>query len=101
MSLEIPASSSPDTVQWTLHARFPSGQTQAQAHNDIVRCVHWDETTQRLFSGGEDGRLLAWSLDTSEAPEAPPPSATPSSLHGGRTKRAGLDVGKRRYSPYA
>lgn len=41
---------------WLLHCRTEGG------HSDIVRSVAWDAEHYVLFSGGEDGRICAWSL---------------------------------------
>lgn len=56
--MEIPhhnkeQSSSPN---WSLHCLTSGG------HTDIVRSVTWDPSSYILYSGGEDGRLCAWSL---------------------------------------
>ncbi|KAE8222006.1 hypothetical protein CF326_g8455 [Tilletia indica] len=44
---------------WELGAFFPAGR---RAHEDIVRCVEYDQNTQTLFTGGEDGRICFWNL---------------------------------------
>lgn len=75
-------------TSWTLHARFPSAESGAFAHSDIVRCIEWDASVRnfmrgfsahlqanRLFTGGEDGSVLVW--DPSSGTGAAPPSALP------------------------
>lgn len=105
VSAEMPVAQAAAPLSWTLHARFPSAATEPKAHADIVRCVHWDDATQRLYTGGEDGRLLAWSLDVSasSAPvldDAPAPAPAPE-RPAVRSRLAGAAATKRRYSPYA
>ncbi|WFC94104.1 hypothetical protein MBRA1_000734 [Malassezia brasiliensis] len=94
-------------TEWDLHARLPSAQTCATAHSDIVRSVAWDAGTQRLYTGGEDGCILAWALDGSVPQQAvPPPSAVPSSSPvdvpgaGASTGRARSTGPKKRFAPY-
>ena len=95
-------------IEWTMHARLPSTEKHPKAHADIVRCVEWDAASQRLYTGGEDGRLLAWSFETSESPtatQAVMDTSAPIESHPaqqrGRPRPTGLDTSKRRYSPYA
>ncbi|KAI8376186.1 WD40-repeat-containing domain protein [Radiomyces spectabilis] len=35
-------------------------QTLEGAHSDIVRSLYWNQRTQSILSGGEDGRMCAW-----------------------------------------
>lgn len=87
-------------TEWTLHARLPSSQTASRAHADIVRSVEWDDAHQRLYTGGEDGCLMVWSLDYSETPSGPLAEAASSRPRHGRPKATEPDSSKRRYSPY-
>ncbi|PWN31243.1 WD40 repeat-like protein [Meira miltonrushii] len=58
--MEIPHdnnnSQSSSSPNWSLHCLTSGG------HADIVRSVTWDPASYILYSGGEDGRLCAWSL---------------------------------------
>ncbi|KAI3625799.1 hypothetical protein CBS9595_001160 [Malassezia furfur] len=94
-------------TEWSMHARLPSAQTCATAHSDIVRSVAWDAGTQRLYTGGEDGCILAWALNGSVPQQAvPPPGAmAPSSSAdvpgaGASTGRARSTGPKKRFAPY-
>ncbi|WFD29694.1 hypothetical protein MSPP1_000705 [Malassezia sp. CBS 17886] len=66
---------------WTLHARLPSSASSARAHSDIVRCV--DRDAQYLYTGGEDGTVLAWTLAAQAAPVGPlgAMSSSPRKVH--------------------
>ena len=96
-------------MEWTMHARLPSTENHPKAHADIVRCVEWDEASRRLYTGGEDGRLLAWSFETSDSPVTPQAVMntstssieTPPAKPARRPRPTGHDTLKRRYSPYA
>ncbi|WFC98055.1 hypothetical protein MYAM1_000777 [Malassezia yamatoensis] len=90
--------------EWSMYARLPSSQTCPIAHSDIVRSVDWDQASQVLYTGSEDGSILAWCLDLS-APSAnaslpdtlpsSPPTQGPSS---GRARSTGT---KKRFAPYS
>ncbi|MCO5599809.1 hypothetical protein L7F22_053916 [Adiantum nelumboides] len=57
--MEIPhnnVENSSSSLNWSLHCLTSGG------HTDIVRSVTWDPSSYILYSGGEDGRLCAWSL---------------------------------------
>lgn len=62
--------------------------------------------TQRLFTGGEDGKLLAWAFDgsTPQVPHQPVPDVAdaPASTPPARPKhRTHGATPKRRYTPYS
>ncbi|KAK0555211.1 hypothetical protein OC846_001022 [Tilletia horrida] len=69
---------------WELVAFFPAGRN---AHEDIVRCVHYDRQLHSLITGGEDGRICFWHMPdgdgeaVSQTPisaiQAIPPAAGP------------------------
>lgn len=65
---------------WAQHCLAVGG------HTEVVRSVAWDASTYVLYSGGEDGRICAWSLSGTQ------PSETFSSTqHGdGFTSSLGL-----------
>lgn len=54
--MEIPHSNQESSPNWSLHCLTSGG------HTDIVRSVTWDSSSYVLYSGGEDGKLCAWSL---------------------------------------
>ncbi|WFD02458.1 hypothetical protein MOBT1_001141 [Malassezia obtusa] len=88
-------------MDWSMYVRLPSAQTSEHAHSDIVRSVAWDAGTQRLFTGGEDGCVLAWALDMS-TPEhsAPVPDASALPTQGQSAGRARSTGTKKRFAPY-
>lgn len=61
------------TQRWTLQAFFPSLSDSAQGgHEDIVRCVQVDEFSPSvLWSGGEDGKVVAWDVGDGSTQSTP------------------------------
>ncbi|PKI83084.1 hypothetical protein MVES1_003052 [Malassezia vespertilionis] len=92
----------PTELAWTLEARLPSITTGPRGHADIVRSVAWDAAHRRLYTGGEDGKILAWAMDGSVANAVPsmpdaPDHAPTRQLHGRQLASSGA---KPRFSPY-
>lgn len=104
------------TQNWTLQVFFPSLSDSAQGgHEDIVRCIQVDEAAGVLWSGGEDGRIVAWNIadvqqqstpgvagtslavpvDQTWATAGSSGASTPSS-----TRRSGGTPSGSRYKPY-
>jgi len=44
---------------WELAAFFPASRL---GHQDIVRCVEFDQQSRTLITGGEDGKICFWNL---------------------------------------
>ena len=100
------ASPNGSALDWTLRARIPSAEKSARAHADIVRSVLWDDVSQRLFTGGEYGQVLAWALENApDGGEEPLSTSTNAPSHaagGGRSRSRGGSAGlRRRFAPYA
>lgn len=53
------------TNSWGLRAVFPEqGDGTFYGHADIIRSVEWDAANSTLYTGGEDGHLCFWQIDS-------------------------------------
>ncbi|KAH8113298.1 WD40 repeat-like protein [Phellopilus nigrolimitatus] len=44
-----------EDAHWSLEQLYTAG------HSEVVRCIHWDESSGLLLTGGEDSKLNVWS----------------------------------------
>ncbi|KAL8612434.1 hypothetical protein ACOMHN_008419 [Nucella lapillus] len=58
-------------------------------HSDTVRCLHWDEQTESLVTGGEDSLLCLWSPESAGPPSSPTKRHIKSHKAGNRSLRGG------------
>lgn len=84
---------------WTLTHFFPSLSDSARGgHEDIVRCIEQTDantSTGIVWSGGEDGRVVAWSLRGEESTPGLGATATSAAMPAkvDAIKFEGVDVG--------
>lgn len=91
---------------------FPSLSDSAQGgHEDIVRCVEVDSGNGALWSGGEDGKVVAWNVRDAQDQSTPGVGSSSETMiaspldsarvgGAGTSRRTGVTPTGNRFKPY-